>query len=267
MIRSVLITVFVASYFCLTGPRVAQAAPLDLDTNAPFFFDDAETGVITDNYTLQVPSGDTDSSIGYSTAQAASGTRSVFYESNATNSRRKAEPKSLGSLASETGDYGLRIDIYIPSGVTQDQVFAIRPVYGGDPTPIQILDHATDTTKARLRAFPFNGGPQIYTVDRDTWITVQVDHLQATASGRVDVYVDDQLFVQGLEDTGTAILDGFELGSENSATGEVYYDNVLVAPAVIPEPGSVSVLLTGSILFVLGRRRSCFTAGSVAEVF
>ena len=79
--------------------------------------------------------------------------------------------------------------------------------------------------------------------------TIQIDHVGGTrAEGGLEVYINGELWVYlGNNNNTNIVLTRIELAAQNNDDGgAIYYDNVLAAPAVVPEPASAA-LLTGVI--------------------
>ncbi len=254
------------------------SAQLVLDPSKAWFSDNFESGVRADKWNLAGSAG-SNRVVSYGEADPQNASNKTYFISmeragsgsyKTTTVPWTDKPPSYG--------YGVSLDFYIPT--TEETTLAnadfgrltvfrgIGSTLGESPTsgnwPYIAVTHpdangntaglgTTDTTFT-LQAFASKTltssvGQQFLTLERGVWHTIQIDHVGGTrAEGGLEVYINGELWVYlGNNNNTNIVLTRIELAAQNNDDGgAIYYDNVLAAPAVVPEPASAA-LLTGVI--------------------
>jgi hypothetical protein len=274
------ITQLVLALLALGGiSHQASAAPLVLDTSSPFFYDTMDAASASVMWAVSAPGTNRTEQYG-APDPLDPGNDTYFMSMLAPNGRITAasdptqKPGAWDGSPSTFG-YGISVDFYVPTveetSFENNQIFGLSIIRGGvNPSggwqtislsasnaPVEFL--TTDTTISLQSLGTLNGSgsnaTRYITLNRGEWHTVQIDHLDATSTGR-PIYVDGELWMYASDASSMVWSIGISntTGNDANAGGAIYYDNILVANAV-PEPSSSSVLLFSLGIVILLRRR------------
>lgn len=241
------------------------AAPLVLDTGSPYFYDNFQSGTLTDKWNYNASGSGT--TITYGAAGPVTPADKTFYMS--MNTSGYVQPYTTTTSWPSSYPYGASIDVFVPTATSflNSEIFGLTILSMPFPSPVWdrtiTMGGAGTTTNTTFEITAWGsldgasgGSQQTLTLDRGTWNTVQIDHLNTTSSG-MPVYVNNTLWMYlnvGTTDYADGVWLGNNTGSAATASGEIYYDNVLVANA-IPEPAAATLLGGSLVLLALRRRR------------
>ena len=194
------------------------------------------------------------------------GTQSLFFDNTSTNTSFYSVTHPLGTFAGTI--LTLSVDLYIPSTNGADRLAEVEFSTGtlGSGTLGFSLDGAGGLRAGKTWSALYSGSA-LATAPAGTfanrWLTVTLTLNTSTSAGTVSISgFGGTTNTFSANFTGVTTPTNINLGSDyltsTAPSGSVYFDNLAISTAAVPEPSTVAVcvLATGLVGLVIRRRRN-----------